>query len=309
MWGGHAQLAGPVGRSCLGRVLVSQAMAPFHVRSKHRKTSHFFAIAMLTLNGGGVGGGMLTAAFGLLLSPLPHIDAFAPPTLVSPSLPSWNARENAQGEGILASHLMNGRRRRRQARRRYVGIHAAPNNREDGGEKAIGVGLYVHIPYCRRRCRYCDFAIVPIGSAASDSSSQKKANDGFHKMDDAYRSALLMELDLIRQTSSSTEGDKIPLRSIYFGEEHHLWHPHRHCVPSYRPSSIVMMDHFAFQRMAMELKSPLKWIREPSQKTSCGSFEMLASTEYVWEFSRSTMPSWNPFRESIGGKMYWRVLP
>ena len=172
---------------------------------------------MLTLNGGGVGGGMLTAAFGLLLSPLPHIDAFAPPTLVSPSLPSWNARENAQGEGILASHLMNGRRRRRQARRRYVGIHAAPNNREDGGEKAIGVGLYVHIPYCRRRCRYCDFAIVPIGSAASDSSSQKKANDGFHKMDDAYRSALLMELDLIRQTSSSTEGDKIPLRSIYFG--------------------------------------------------------------------------------------------
>ena len=178
---------------------------------------------MLTLNGGGVGGGggVLTAAFGLLLSPLPHIDAFAPPTLVSPSLPSWDARENAQqGEGVLASHLKNGRRRRRQARRRSAGIHAAPNNREDVGEKAIGVGLYVHIPYCRRRCRYCDFAIVPIGSAAAgggfESSSQKKANDGFQKMDDVYRSALLMEFDLIRKTTP-IEGDKIPLRSIYFG--------------------------------------------------------------------------------------------
>ena len=26
------------------------------------------------------------------------------------------------------------------------------------------VGLYIHIPYCRQRCRYCDFAIVPIGN-------------------------------------------------------------------------------------------------------------------------------------------------
>ena len=23
--------------------------------------------------------------------------------------------------------------------------------------------MYVHIPYCRRRCNYCDFAIVPVG--------------------------------------------------------------------------------------------------------------------------------------------------
>ena len=136
---------------------------------------------------------MLTAAFGLFLPPLLHIDAFTPPTLVSPS---------------------------RQARRHYVGVYAAPNNREDGEGKENGVGLYVHIPYCRRRCHYCDFAIVPIGSAAAgatDSSSQKKATDGFHKMDDAYRSALLTELDLIRQTTSSSEGDRIPLRSIYFG--------------------------------------------------------------------------------------------
>ena len=117
----------------------------------------------------------------------------------------------------------------------------------DNGSK--GVGLYVHIPYCRRRCRYCDFAIVPIGGAAGakafaegktdddvlssdsncDSGSNARAVDGFHKMDDAYRAALITELGLIRRTSStitsSGGGDgitaddngRIPLRSIYFG--------------------------------------------------------------------------------------------
>ena len=201
-----------------------------NVRSKHRcKTSHYFPCTFaMPMNSGSSSGGMITIAFGLLSSSFVQIDAFALPSLVSPPLPpSWNTRDHVQQDkGVLASPL-SGRRRRRKARRPCVGVHANPSNRGGSREKANGVGLYVHIPYCRRRCRYCDFAIVPIGASAAaaaaaaaggdDSSSQKKANDGFHKMDDAYRSALLMELDLIRQTSSSTEGDKIPLRSIYFG--------------------------------------------------------------------------------------------
>ena len=175
----------------------------------------------MTFNGSN---GMLAAAFGLLSSPVVQTDAFLSPTLVSPSLHSWAARENVLKQ-LRGSDLtsMNGRqqRRARRAKRRCVGVHAAPSNggdSSDQGEKPKGVGLYVHIPYCRRRCRYCDFAIVPIGSAAATTadSSSPKSTDGFYKMDDAYRTALLTELDLIRQTTP-IGGDKIPLRSIYFG--------------------------------------------------------------------------------------------
>jgi len=67
-------------------------------------------------------------------------------------------------------------------------------------------GIYVHIPYCRRRCSYCDFAIVPIGANLSD-----RGKSGFETMDNAYRRALLQEIDSIGAK------EKIKLRSIYFG--------------------------------------------------------------------------------------------
>ena len=72
-------------------------------------------------------------------------------------------------------------------------------------------GLYVHIPYCRRRCNYCDFAIVPIGNMEQGDSR----TIGFHKMDTDYRNAILNEINLIGRSSSHDR--KIPLRSIYFG--------------------------------------------------------------------------------------------
>ena len=67
--------------------------------------------------------------------------------------------------------------------------------------------LYVHIPYCRRRCSYCDFAIVPIGT----NLSTDRGKSGFDVMDNTYRRALLREIDSIRMN------EKIELLSIYFG--------------------------------------------------------------------------------------------
>ncbi len=103
-------------------------------------------------------------------------------------------------------------------------------------EKENAFGLYIHIPYCRQRCRYCDFAIVPIGdhgstknersnalrSGGSEEESrahQTRREQGFRRMNDRYISAIIAELKQIaeRNMNTSMEGRKVPLRSIYFG--------------------------------------------------------------------------------------------
>ncbi len=81
-------------------------------------------------------------------------------------------------------------------------------------------GLYVHIPYCRRRCHYCDFAIVPIGPTSNDDTAGGNHNRGFLNMDVGYKNAILTEIQSIKETftaSSSSSLVKMPLRSIYFG--------------------------------------------------------------------------------------------
>ena len=57
------------------------------------------------------------------------------------------------------------------------------------------IGVYVHIPYCLRKCRYCDFCSVPIDETAG-----------------RYRSAVLKEIALVR--------DKYPgerVKTVFFG--------------------------------------------------------------------------------------------
>lgn len=113
---------------------------------------------------------------------------------------------------------------------------------DDKKEKAVG--LYIHIPYCRQRCRYCDFAIVPIGDLGSNKSGRSNTADlcvdednpdvndpeqntsqlsrreqGFRRMNDRYVSAIVTELKRIAYRNANQKSDcqKVPLRSIYFG--------------------------------------------------------------------------------------------
>ncbi len=91
-------------------------------------------------------------------------------------------------------------------------------------EKETAFGLYIHIPYCRQRCRYCDFAIVPIGDPGSTKNDQDdpdnhegRREQGFRRMNDRYISAVVAELQQIADRNTKTKCQKVPLRSIYFG--------------------------------------------------------------------------------------------
>lgn len=57
------------------------------------------------------------------------------------------------------------------------------------------IGVYVHIPYCLRKCRYCDFVSVPIDETAG-----------------RYRSAVLREIELSAQ---KYPGERV--KSVFFG--------------------------------------------------------------------------------------------
>lgn len=62
--------------------------------------------------------------------------------------------------------------------------------------------VYIHVPFCRSRCRYCAFHSLPLGPASPDSSAQVTA----------YRDVLLRELDLW----AARLGPR-PVESVFFG--------------------------------------------------------------------------------------------
>jgi putative oxygen-independent coproporphyrinogen III oxidase len=75
------------------------------------------------------------------------------------------------------------------------------------------LGVYIHIPYCQRRCRYCDFAILPIGSINQQSKQTTIPMDGFLSMDLRYRQAIVDEIRWTFQNQSPNR----PISSIYLG--------------------------------------------------------------------------------------------
>ena len=65
-------------------------------------------------------------------------------------------------------------------------------------------GVYIHVPFCRRRCFYCSFPIVVVGDRPSTQEQQGEA----------YTKLLLREMDA---TLNSLNDQHPPLSSIYFG--------------------------------------------------------------------------------------------
>ncbi|KAL7572097.1 hypothetical protein ACA910_001737 [Epithemia clementina (nom. ined.)] len=100
--------------------------------------------------------------------------------------------------------------------------------KESSCDASRAVGFYVHIPYCRRRCRYCNFDILPIGQERKITSSSSDDynelwNKGFEALDRNYTWAIQQELRKLfeRENHFAVMNDNsrksVTLRSIYFG--------------------------------------------------------------------------------------------
>lgn len=124
-----------------------------------------------------------------------------------------------------------------------VFAHKIESSNEEPVDALDTRGIYVHIPYCRKRCSYCDFAIVPIG----DKNKSERSLAGFHKMDESYRNAITSEIDLLAQTLNSGDMKNIRLSSIYFGGG----------TPSLAPTETIqsIIDHILSPESPFDLEA------------------------------------------------------
>lgn len=75
-----------------------------------------------------------------------------------------------------------------------------------------GFGIYVHFPWCLKKCPYCDFFSVAVPSTEGRTSTAKEARNWLPH--DEYASAVISEYDLrLLQLDAPHQ----PLHSIFFG--------------------------------------------------------------------------------------------
>lgn len=67
-------------------------------------------------------------------------------------------------------------------------------------------GIYIHIPFCRRKCFYCDFPIAVIGNQKANAISKS----------DEYTSYLLREFQNTKQRMIQYKKET-SIETIYFG--------------------------------------------------------------------------------------------
>lgn len=84
---------------------------------------------------------------------------------------------------------------------------SSQSNRAASRISANPCGAYLHIPFCRRRCFYCDFPIKVIGDRES---TQRRETE-------AYVHLLLREIDSAAKTAAGPRSSMEALETVYFG--------------------------------------------------------------------------------------------
>lgn len=82
-----------------------------------------------------------------------------------------------------------------------VGVFASPPT-------DIPTSAYIHLPFCKRKCRYCDFPVVALGQSVAVRNNVPPAME-------RYVDSLLAEIEA---TAILSGGDQTPaLATVYFG--------------------------------------------------------------------------------------------
>ncbi|KAG5035710.1 hypothetical protein GLYMA_04G192800v4 [Glycine max] len=68
---------------------------------------------------------------------------------------------------------------------------------------------YIHLPFCRKRCHYCDFPIVALGSASTQTNDDPRVSNYIHWL---CREISATNVDQPADASTIT-----PLKTVYFG--------------------------------------------------------------------------------------------
>lgn len=78
--------------------------------------------------------------------------------------------------------------------------------RQNSSLKHTPSSAYVHLPFCRKRCHYCDFPIVALGSASTQTQNDPRVSN--------YIQWLCRE---INATKIDEENTNTPLQTVFFG--------------------------------------------------------------------------------------------
>ncbi|KAL0441978.1 UNVERIFIED_CONTAM: Heme chaperone HemW [Sesamum radiatum] len=101
--------------------------------------------------------------------------------------------------------------------RNAVAQRCPPTSRQNGPSNTTSLLLlhklpptsaYIHLPFCRKRCHYCDFPIIALGSSSSNSGDDKDDPRILNYLETLCREIKATKLD---------SANRPPLETVFFG--------------------------------------------------------------------------------------------